>query len=98
MGLLWNRPLHQSDECLQLIVRVTVVLCVRVPDVPLRVSVRLPVFVFPPTVIVTVACAELVPFSATGDGEMLQVVWFGTPPQERETLPVKPPRGDTVRV
>jgi hypothetical protein len=49
----------------QLIVRVTVVLYVMFPDVPLKVRVCLPVLVLPPTVIVTVACAELVPFSVT---------------------------------
>lgn len=47
----------------QLMVRVTVVPCVTVPDVPLRVSVCLPMFAPPPTVMVTVACAELVPLS-----------------------------------
>jgi len=46
-------------------VRVTVVLCVTVPDVPLKVRVRFPVFAPPPTVIVTVACAELVPLGVT---------------------------------
>jgi hypothetical protein len=79
-------------------VRVTVVLCVTVPDVPLKVRVRFPLFAPPPTVIVTVACAELVPLSATGDGEMLQVVWLGTPLQESETAPVKPLRGESVTV
>jgi len=79
-------------------VRVAVVLCVTVPDVPLKVSVRFPVFAPPPTVIVTVACAELVPLSVTGDGEILQVVWLGTPPQESETAPVKPLTGDRVSV
>jgi hypothetical protein len=81
-----------------LIVRVTVVLCVTVPDVALKVSVCFPVFAPPPTVIVTVACAELVPLRVTGDGEMPQVVWLGAPLQESETAPVKPLRGDSVRV
>jgi hypothetical protein len=81
-----------------LIVRVAVVLCVTVPDVPLKVSVRLPVFAPPPTVMVTIACAEFVPLSVTEDGEMLQVVWLGTPLQESETAPVKPSSGDSVSV
>jgi hypothetical protein len=55
-------------------VRVAVVLCVTVPDVPLKVSVCLPVLAFPLTVIVAVACAEDVPFSVTDNGETLQVV------------------------
>ena len=49
----------------QLIVRVTVVLCVTFPDVPLKERVCLPALALPPTVIVTVACAELVPLSVT---------------------------------
>jgi len=49
----------------QLMVRMTVVLCVTVPDVPLNVRVRFPVLAPPPTVIVTVACAELVPLIVT---------------------------------
>jgi hypothetical protein len=77
---------------------VAVVLCVTVPDVPLKVSVCLPVFALPATVIVTVACAELVPLSVTEDGEMLHVVWFGTPLHESETAPVKPLSGDSVSV
>jgi hypothetical protein len=78
--------------------RVAVVLCVTVPDVPLKVSVCLPVLAFPPTVIVTVACAEDVPFSVTDDGVMLQVVWLGAPVHESETAPVKPLSGDNVSV
>ena len=73
-------------------------LCVTLPDVPLRVRVCFPVLAPPPTVIVTVACAELVPLSVTGDGEILQVVWLGAPLQESDTAPVKPLRGDSVRV
>ena len=91
-------PRHTELARRQLMVRVTVVLCVMVPDVPLRVSVCLPVFAPPPTVMVTVACAELVPLSVTDDGEMLQVVWLGTPLQESETAPVKPLSGDSVSV
>jgi hypothetical protein len=79
-------------------VRVAVVLCVTVPDVPLKVSVCLPVLAFPFTVIVTVACAELVPLSVTEDGETLHVVWFGAPLHESETAPVKPLAGDSVSV
>jgi hypothetical protein len=95
----YQAPVHQTELAhRQLIVRVTVVLCVTVPDVPLKVSVRFPVFAPPATVIVTVACAELVPLSVTGDGEMLQVVWLGTPLQESATPPVKPLRGDSVSV
>jgi len=59
-------PVHQTELARrQLMVRVTVVLCVTVPDVPLKVRVRFPVFAPPPTVIVTVACAELVPLGVT---------------------------------
>jgi len=50
-------PAHQTELApRQLMVRVTVVLCMTVPDVPLKVRVRLPVFAPPPTVMVTVAC------------------------------------------
>lgn len=79
-------------------VRVAVVLCVTVPDVPLKVSVCLPVFALPPTVIVTVACAEVVPLSVTDDGETLHVVWFGTPLHASEMVPMKPLSGDSVSV
>jgi hypothetical protein len=51
---------------------VAVVLCVTVPEDPLRVSVWLPILAFPPTVMVTVACAELVPLNVTEDGEVLE--------------------------
>jgi hypothetical protein len=82
----------------QLMVRVAVVLCVKVPDVPLNVSECCPVLAFPLTVIVTVACAELVPLSVTEVGEIVQVVWLGTPLQESETLPVKSPSDESVSV
>jgi hypothetical protein len=49
----------------QMIVRLTVMLCATVPDVPLKVRVCFPVFAFPLTVIVTAACTELVPLSVT---------------------------------
>ena len=59
-------PAHQTELVdHQMIVRLTVMLCATVPDVPLKVRVCFPVFAPPPTVIVTVACAELVPLSVT---------------------------------
>lgn len=49
----------------QLIVRVTVVLCVMEPDVPFNVRVYVPTVACFDTVTVTVACAEFVPFNVT---------------------------------
>jgi hypothetical protein len=49
----------------QLIVRVTVVLCVMDPDVPFNVSVYVPTVACFPTAIVTLACAEFTPFNVT---------------------------------
>jgi aromatic ring-opening dioxygenase catalytic subunit (LigB family) len=49
----------------QMIVRLAVMLCATVPDVPLKVRVCFPVLALAPTVIVTVTCAELVPLSVT---------------------------------
>ena len=46
-------------------VRLTVVLCESVPDVPVSVRVRVPVVALLLTVTVTVDCAEFVPFSVT---------------------------------
>jgi hypothetical protein len=75
-----------------------VTLCESNPDVPLSVSVRVPVVAFLPTVTVTVACAELVPFSVTGLGETLHVVLAGAPLHESETFPAKPLSGVKVSV
>jgi hypothetical protein len=47
---------------------------------------------------VTVACAEFVPFSVTWFGETLQFVLAGWPLQESETFPLKPAIGATVSV
>ena len=76
----------------------TVVLWVVEPDVPLKVSVRLPVPALWPTVTVTVAWAGFVPSSVTVDGEMAQLPLLGAPLQVSETLPVRPPSGVSVRV
>jgi len=82
----------------QLTVRLTLVLCVTDPDIPVRVRVRVPVVVFLPTFTVTVACAELAPFSVTEPGDTLQVVFVGAPLQDSEMLPVKPFCGVKVSV
>jgi hypothetical protein len=81
-----------------LIVRLTVVLCESVPDVPVKVSVRVPVVGFFPTVTITVACADPVLFSVTWLGDALQVVFVGAPLHDSDTFPVKPLSGAKVRV
>ena len=82
----------------QLICRVTVVLCVTPPDVPLNVSVWAPVPALCATVMVTVAWDGFVPSRVTVDGEIAHVVPPGRPLQASETLPVSPPRGVMVMV
>ena len=49
----------------QLIMRVTVVLCVREPDVPFNVSVYVPTVACFDTVTVMLACPEFTPFNVT---------------------------------
>jgi len=79
-------------------VRLVVTLCVKVPDVPVNVRVRVPVDVLAPTVIVAVACAEPEPFRVTCVGEIAQVVPDGAPLQESNTLPLKAPSDVTISV
>jgi hypothetical protein len=79
-------------------VRLTAMLCVMDPDVPLRVSEYVPTGALPFTLIVAVVWAELVPFSVTWFGETLQFVPDGAPLQESETFPLKPAIGATVSV
>jgi hypothetical protein len=77
-------------------VRLTVMLCVMDPDVPLSVSEYVPTGAWLPALMVTVACAEFVPFNVTWPCETLQFVLAGWPLQESETFPLNPAIGVSV--
>jgi hypothetical protein len=73
-------------------VRLNVVVCVKLPDMPVMVTVTVPVAAVPLAVRVSVL-VELVGF-----GEKPAVTPLGNPDAERVTLPLKPFSGITVIV
>jgi hypothetical protein len=72
----------------QLIVRLAVTLCVKVPSAPVNVRVFVPVEADEATVTVTVACPVPDPLIVTCVGETAQVTPEPPPLQESDTVPL----------